>query len=71
MELVSIVIDIMFKCEICQQIFDKALSMLTHVRVRHGMSSKEYYDEYFLTENEHLCKFCKTNETKLETYFVI
>ena len=44
-------------CKFCEKQI-KALGFSTHILVKHGLHSKEYYDKFLKTENEDICKTC-------------
>jgi len=54
------------KCEICEKEIASFKGLGIHIITKHNMSSKEYYDKYYLKENENLCKTCK-KETKFKS----
>ena len=45
-------------CKICNQEFSKADCVGRHVKKMHNMEMKTYYDQYFKTEDEGICKCC-------------
>ena len=55
----------MFKCIICnQKLGSKGIS--SHLRRKHDITNKEYYDLYLRKENEGICPICK-KETSFDT----
>lgn len=48
----------MIKCKICTDEFETTRSFIRHLKHRHALSQKEYYDKYFKKENEGSCKIC-------------
>ena len=50
------------KCQICDQ-ENNERGLSSHLKAKHGISMKEYYDKYIKEENEGVCPVCK-KETK-------
>lgn len=50
----------MKKCLICNKIF-KGMGLGKHIRNKHNISPKEYYDIYLLEEGEGICPECGNN----------
>lgn len=46
------------KCVICNQEFDSCKKIARHIRDKHNMSTKEYYDKYINSGSEHICPIC-------------
>lgn len=52
----------MFTCKICnQELGSKGIS--SHLRRKHNITNKEYYDEYLKKEDEGICPICGKNTT--------
>ena len=47
-----------FVCKICGRSFKNAYAMNNHLKFKHKMSSKEYYDKFYKTEKEGKCLIC-------------
>jgi len=45
-------------CFICSKEFDKLKSLSTHIFKIHNLTSKEYYDNYILSDNQNCCVLC-------------
>lgn len=43
------------KCNICDKEFLKQNALSSHLRHKHNITAKEYYDNFFLRENENIC----------------
>ena len=56
------------KCLICEQEFDKRVSLCNHLFRKHNLLAKDYYDAYIKTSNEGTCKICskETNFINIE-----
>lgn len=49
----------MIKCQICDRQFSKfSFSFHSHLKNKHKLTSKEYYDKYLKSDNEELCSTC-------------
>lgn len=49
----------MFICKICNEEFDKAVKLTTHIQYHHkNFTLKQYYDTYEKTDAEGQCKIC-------------
>ena len=46
------------QCQKCGQLCAKHCSVIAHVKRRHGVESKAYYDEFFKKDDEGICKYC-------------
>lgn len=46
------------KCRVCNEECPNIRSLIGHVRARHGMESKEYYDIYYKQETDGICETC-------------
>lgn len=46
------------KCKICNEECPNIKSLIGHVRIHHGMESKEYYDKYYKQETDGICETC-------------
>ncbi len=46
------------KCEICNEEFKTLNGMAIHVKRKHNIEAKDYYDKYMKIENEEFCLFC-------------
>ena len=47
-------------CKICNETFKSCQSLARHIKDKHNMSTKDYFDLYLATDdNNHLCKVCK------------
>ena len=46
------------KCVICNQEFDTWRKIARHIKDKHNMSTKEYYDKYINSGSEHICPIC-------------
>lgn len=46
------------KCRFCGVEYKSIQSLGLHVRQKHGMESKEYYDKFFKTDTEGICEVC-------------
>lgn len=58
----------MTKCKICSKSFKNIKSLVNHIVWKHKMTSKDYYDRYFLINNENICICGKQkNFTSLST----
>lgn len=55
------------KCLICNQEFERSVSLCNHLFRKHKLTGKEYYDNYIKKENESICKYKDCNN---ETYFL-
>lgn len=55
------------KCLICNQEFDKRVSLCNHIFRKHNMTKKEYYDAYIKQQDEGICKLDGCNN---ETIFI-
>lgn len=47
----------MYTCVICDQVCYK-MGFMSHVRYKHKLTSKQYYDNYILVDGGNLCKCC-------------
>ena len=58
----------MVKCEICRREFDNFKGLSSHLRQKHKIKSKSYYDKFIKREYEGLCPECgkKTNFVNLK-----
>lgn len=50
-------------CKICNSEFKNLKGVIAHVSLNHGLSSKEYYDNYFRKEGEGKCVICQGKTT--------
>lgn len=48
----------MVKCQVCSKKYKNLNGLSKHVWFAHKITSKQYYDMYFLGENEGICKEC-------------
>lgn len=46
------------KCRFCGVEYKSIQSLCLHVRQKHGMESKEYYDKFFKTDTDGICEVC-------------
>jgi len=46
-------------CRICNTEFRNEKQLSIHIRHKHGMNSKDYYDSFFKTNKDGICKNCK------------
>jgi len=46
------------KCKICGRSFEKRSGLSTHLRHKHDLKLKDYYDKYLKKESEGSCKIC-------------
>lgn len=62
----------MVKCEICRREFDNFKGLSSHLRQKHKIKSKEYYDRFVKKEDEGICVECgkKTNFTSLKNGYL-
>jgi len=49
----------MLKCKICNSEFDKSFHLSIHIKQKHNIPIKDYYDKYYKTEDEGFCKTCR------------
>lgn len=49
-------------CLVCGNEYKSQLSLSKHIK-SHGLTSKEYYDKYYKTDDDGCCLFCG-DETK-------
>lgn len=59
-------IQILLKCKICG--YDCNKSIGAHVKRKHNITAKDYYDKYLKKENDGICVICGKN-TKFSTIF--
>lgn len=45
-------------CQICKEEFDNNKKLISHIRFKHNMSSKDYYDKYLRKEGDGICPVC-------------
>lgn len=50
-------------CKICNDEFNILKGLITHVNVKHSISTKDYYDQYLKKENEGKCEVCGKETT--------
>ncbi len=55
----------MLKCEICGKKYNNYRCLGSHIKQKHNISTKEYYNKYLKKENEGMCECGK--ETNFET----
>jgi hypothetical protein len=48
----------MKKCKICNEEFKNLKALSTHFNLKHNLTSKEYFDQYILIENNNKCVVC-------------
>ena len=62
----------MVKCKICRRVFDNFKGLSSHLRQKHKIKSKEYYDKFIKREYEGLCPECgnKTNFNNLKNGYL-
>lgn len=62
----------MVKCEICERKFDNFKGLSSHLRQKHKIKSKSYYDKFIKREYEGLCPECgnKTNFNNLKNGYL-
>ena len=48
----------MYKCLICDYITENRHSLPNHIHSKHGLTAKEYYDEYLKQDGEDICPTC-------------
>jgi len=53
----------MTNCKICNLDFSSNHKLTSHIRNKHFLSKKEYYDKYLKKENEGICLVCKNITT--------
>lgn len=49
---------IMEICKICNREFKNPLALATHIKEKHGVTSKEYYDKFLIKGGEGKCALC-------------
>jgi len=59
----------MNKCELCEKSYDKSSSLAKHIKNKHGIEIKDYYDSYLKKDGDGICKLCNKQTTfhKLES----
>ena len=50
-------------CKICGEEFKNLKALTTHVKAKHGLLGKEYYDKYMKKESEGECVVCGKETT--------
>lgn len=63
-----------FSCKVCNKYFKTNRSLIMHLnknrnKGNHPSNTKLYYDQYYLKENENICRVCKVNKTKFINLF--
>jgi len=48
----------LIKCEICEREFENYRGLSSHIKRKHIINSKEYYNKYLKKENEGICPEC-------------
>ena len=48
----------MLNCIICNQHIDSTKGIAKHLKIKHNMTTKQYYDTYIKSENEGICPIC-------------
>lgn len=46
------------KCKICGKEFKNLRGLASHLTAHHKISSKNYYDKFYKTEDEGICLYC-------------
>ncbi|MCF0125847.1 MAG: hypothetical protein HUJ68_08890, partial [Clostridia bacterium] len=47
------------QCKICNIECTDLKHLAIHIRTKHNMTAKDYYDKFFKTETDGFCKHCK------------
>jgi predicted Zn-ribbon and HTH transcriptional regulator len=48
-------------CQICKKQYDNYRSLSLHIKNKHKLEPKDYYDKYLKKKNEDLCEVCRNN----------
>ena len=55
-----------WKCEVCGEVFDSPFKRSMHIKNKHKLLFKDYYDKYLKKEGEGICPICG-KETNFKT----